>query len=82
MAVVGFDFGNQNSVVAVAQRGGIDVLMNEVSSRLSPSLVGFGDKMRFTSEAALSQVRILPSVVSESVVPIWKINNPTNSHVF
>lgn len=55
MAVVGFDLGNKSSVVAVAQRGGIDVLMNEVSSRQTPTLVGFGEKQRFVGDAALSQ---------------------------
>eukprot|EP01122_Echinamoeba_exundans_P008630 TRINITY_DN2891_c0_g1_i1.p1 TRINITY_DN2891_c0_g1~~TRINITY_DN2891_c0_g1_i1.p1 ORF type:complete len:818 (-),score=292.59 TRINITY_DN2891_c0_g1_i1:968-3421(-) len=55
MAVVGFDIGNKSAVVAVAQRGGIDVLMNEVSSRQTPALVGFGEKRRFVGDAALSQ---------------------------
>jgi len=44
MATVGFDIGNKSAVVAVAQRGGIDVLMNEVSSRLTP-YVQFRDNL-------------------------------------
>jgi molecular chaperone DnaK (HSP70) len=32
-AALGIDFGSLYGVVAVAQKGGIDVLMNEVSSR-------------------------------------------------
>jgi molecular chaperone DnaK (HSP70) len=40
MAVVGFDIGNKSAVVAVAQRGGIDVLMNDVSSRQTPCVFG------------------------------------------
>jgi heat shock protein 4 len=36
MSVVGVDFGDTSCVIAVAQKGGIDVIMNEVSSRLTP----------------------------------------------
>lgn len=47
MAVVGFDLGNKSSVVAVAQRGGIDVLMNEVSSRQTPYVIAAERSSRF-----------------------------------
>lgn len=33
MAVVGIDFGNLNVVIAQAQRGGVDVILNEASNR-------------------------------------------------
>ena len=42
MAVVGVDFGNLGSRVAVAQNRGIDTLSNEVNNRTTPSLVQFG----------------------------------------
>jgi len=32
-AVVGFDFGSTNCVIAVAQRGGVDIIDNEASMR-------------------------------------------------
>ena len=35
MSCIGIDIGQANAVVAIARRGGIDVLSNEVSSRLS-----------------------------------------------
>jgi len=35
MSVLGLDFGTQNLVIAVAQRGGVDILANEASSRLT-----------------------------------------------
>jgi heat shock protein 4 len=56
MATVGFDFGTSVCVVAAAQKGGIDVLMNETSSRQTPAVVGFGDKQRYVGEAAAVQV--------------------------
>ncbi|PJF16729.1 putative heat shock protein hsp88 [Paramicrosporidium saccamoebae] len=36
MSVVGFDFGTQNSRVAVVRGGGVDVVCNEVSDRVTP----------------------------------------------
>ncbi|GAM25786.1 hypothetical protein SAMD00019534_089610 [Acytostelium subglobosum LB1] len=52
MFVVGFDFGVKNCTIAVAQKGGIDVIANEVSNRLTPSLVSFGEKERYLGEPA------------------------------
>lgn len=51
----GIDFGNHNSVVAVAKNRGIDVVVNEVSNRATPTLVGFGMKNRFIGESGKSQ---------------------------
>ncbi len=36
MSVVGIDFGNLNTVIAVARKRGIDVIANEASNRLTP----------------------------------------------
>ncbi|SCU84740.1 LADA_0D03510g1_1 [Lachancea dasiensis] len=47
----GLDLGNNNSVLAVARNRGIDIVVNEVSNRATPSLVGFGQKNRFLGEA-------------------------------
>jgi len=52
MSVVGIDFGNLNTVVAVARNRGIDVIVNETSSRATASLVSFSDKQRFLGEGA------------------------------
>ncbi|CCD25076.1 adenyl-nucleotide exchange factor SSE1 NDAI_0E02590 [Naumovozyma dairenensis CBS 421] len=46
----GLDLGNNNSVLAVARNRGIDVVVNEVSNRATPSLVGFGPKNRYLGE--------------------------------
>lgn len=49
-APFGLDLGNNNSVLAVARNRGIDVVVNEVSNRATPSLVGFGPKNRYLGE--------------------------------
>lgn len=55
MSSVGFDFGNLNTVVSVAQKKGIDTVTNDLSNRLTPSLVAFTDKRRLSGEEAKSQ---------------------------
>lgn len=54
MACAGIDFGNKTSVVAIARRGGIDVCVNEVSNRATPSLVSFQSEERHIGEGAAS----------------------------
>lgn len=36
MSVVGLDIGLQNSVIAAAGRGGVDVVLNGSTQRLNP----------------------------------------------
>eukprot|EP00166_Cyanidium_caldarium_P005319 ctg_631.g338 len=56
MSAIGIDFGNANCVVARAQRGGIDVIANEVSNRQTPALVSFcGGNERYAGEAAANR---------------------------
>jgi len=38
--------------LAVAKRGGVDVLANEASLRETRNIVGYGSLQRFTGEAA------------------------------
>ncbi|KZT63729.1 heat shock protein 70 [Daedalea quercina L-15889] len=52
MAVVGVDFGTLHSKIGVARHRGIDIIVNEVSNRATPSLVSFGPKQRSLGEAA------------------------------
>jgi heat shock protein 4 len=52
-SVVGVDLGYQNSVIAAAGRGGVDVILNGNSNRLNPSMVGF-DESRKMGELATS----------------------------
>ncbi|RXW24318.1 hypothetical protein EST38_g1518 [Candolleomyces aberdarensis] len=55
MAVVGVDFGTLHSKIGVARHRGIDIITNEVSNRQTPSLIGFGPKVRAIGEAAKTQ---------------------------
>jgi molecular chaperone DnaK (HSP70) len=36
MSVLGIDLGNESGVIAQALRGGVDIILNEGSKRLSP----------------------------------------------
>mmetsp|Transcript_24643 Transcript_24643/g.31412 ORF Transcript_24643/g.31412 Transcript_24643/m.31412 type:complete len:832 (+) Transcript_24643:88-2583(+) len=54
MSVVGLDFGAQNTVIAAAGRGGVDVILNGNSNRLNPAMVGFGE-CRLMGEGASSK---------------------------
>jgi heat shock protein 4 len=60
MSVVGLDVGNDASCVAVARKRGVDVLLNKESSRETPSMVSFGDKMRFLGTDAAGKVAMNP----------------------
>ncbi|KAL4078244.1 heat shock protein 70 family [Scleroderma yunnanense] len=55
MSVVGVDFGTLHSKIGVARNRGIDIIVNEVSNRTTPSLVAFGPKQRAIGEAAKTQ---------------------------
>jgi len=57
MAVVGIDLGNLNIVIAQAQRGGVDVILNENSNRQNPNLVSIADKQRYVGEQAVTLAR-------------------------
>ncbi|CCE81363.1 Piso0_001262 [Millerozyma farinosa CBS 7064] len=51
----GVDLGNNSTVIACARNRGIDIIVNEVSNRATPSLVGFGPKNRFIGETGKNQ---------------------------
>lgn len=51
----GVDFGNNNTVIACARNRGIDIIVNEVSNRSTPSLIGFGMKSRAIGESGKNQ---------------------------
>ena len=50
----GFDLGETKGCVALARRGGIDVLLNRESKRETPSVVSFGAKQRVMGTEGLS----------------------------
>ncbi|WVO24423.1 uncharacterized protein IAS62_005791 [Cryptococcus decagattii] len=51
-SVVGIDLGNLSSKIGVARHRGIDIIVNEVSNRATPSLVSFTPRQRFIGEPA------------------------------
>lgn len=53
-AAVGLDFGSLRSVVAVAKKGGVEILANEASFRETSNCVGYGTQERFLGEAGAS----------------------------
>ncbi|KAK4267465.1 hypothetical protein QN277_024243 [Acacia crassicarpa] len=60
MSVVGFDFGNESCIVAVARQRGIDVVLNDESKRETPAVVCFGDKQRFIGTAGAASTMTNP----------------------
>ncbi|KAI9149747.1 adenyl-nucleotide exchange factor sse1 [Blastocladiella emersonii ATCC 22665] len=65
MSVVGIDFGNLQTCIAVARSRGINIICKEVSNRFTPSLVGFGPKSRHLGKgAATLHVSNLKNTVS------------------
>ncbi|KAL3528783.1 hypothetical protein ACH5RR_008105 [Cinchona calisaya] len=60
MSVVGFDFGNESGVVAVARQRGIDVVLNDESKRETPAVVCFGEKQRFLGTAGAASSMMNP----------------------
>ncbi|GAA5852779.1 hypothetical protein JCM9279_003968 [Rhodotorula babjevae] len=54
-SVIGFDIGQYGSKIGAARNRGIDILVNEVSNRATPSLVAFGPRSRMIGESAKTQ---------------------------
>mmetsp|Transcript_27353 Transcript_27353/g.49228 ORF Transcript_27353/g.49228 Transcript_27353/m.49228 type:complete len:785 (+) Transcript_27353:2734-5088(+) len=53
---IGFDIGCHNSVIATVKQKSIDVVLNELTNRATPNVVGFGQKQRFIGEAGYSKL--------------------------
>ncbi|KAF8770405.1 97 kDa heat shock protein like [Argiope bruennichi] len=60
MAVVGFDIGNETCFIAVAKSGGIEVIDNEYSLRVTPSYIGFSEKSRDVGVTA--KTKLVPNI--------------------
>lgn len=58
MSVIGFDVGNDNCVIAAVKQRGIDVLLNDESSRETPAVVSFGEKQRFLGSAGAASAAL------------------------
>jgi len=55
MSVVGFDIGNYKSTIGIARAGGIEIIANEYSDRITPTYVSYTNKLRFQGHAAKQQ---------------------------
>ncbi|GFT40216.1 97 kDa heat shock protein [Nephila pilipes] len=60
MSAVGFDIGNETCFIATAKYGGIDVIDNEYSLRVTPSYVGFSEKSRDVGVSA--KTKLVPNI--------------------
>lgn len=56
MLVIGIDFGNESSFIAVPRGGGIEVISNDFSLRPTPSCVAFSNRCRILGVAAKNQL--------------------------
>lgn len=55
--VVGIDIGSADSIVAIVGKGMVDIVRNEVSERVTPSVVGFTHRNRLLGESAVSLIK-------------------------
>ena len=56
MMAVGADMGSSRFIIAVAKKGGVEILCNDSSYRLTPSIVGF-DQERLVGDKAKSKIK-------------------------
>jgi hypothetical protein len=57
---IGIDFGNLSALIAQAAKGGVDVILNDASNRLTATCVSIQGKQRFIGDsgAALQRTNI------------------------
>jgi hypothetical protein len=60
MSSLGIDIGANACTVAVAGNKGVDIVVNDVSNRETPTVVGFGENKRCVGEAGLSEAGRAP----------------------
>ncbi len=54
---IGIDLGGGSAVIAVAKKGGVDIIVNEASHRETQIVVGYGESERFLGEQGYVQVK-------------------------
>ena len=51
----GLDFGNKNCVIGIPRKNGVDVILNQSSNRLTPTMVTYSDDRRYSGEMSQQQ---------------------------
>ncbi|OHT09938.1 dnaK protein [Tritrichomonas foetus] len=60
------DFGNQNCVLAIPSQHGIDIILNESSSRSTPTMVTYCENRRYAGEFAQhNQMQYIKSTITQ-----------------
>jgi len=54
---IGVDLGGQTACVAVAKRGGVEIVLNDANYRETQMVVGFGENERFIGEQGYVQLK-------------------------
>jgi len=78
MSVVGIDFGNLSALIAQAAKGGVDVILNDASNRLTATCVSIQGKQRFIGDsgAALQRTNIKNTISAMKLLVGRKFDEP------
>lgn len=76
-APIGIDLGSYKSKIAVARRGGVEIITNQANFRQNPCVVGYGSAERTSGEMAFAKMR---SNTNNTVVAAQRFAGLTADH--